>query len=203
MSRFLNRILGLPVKLQNQLFSYLTDTLVKVEEAEGWWSQQYDSSMTTCQHAFLWVYITPCYVHISARLDGATNELTSLILLLVIFPLLLSVTVNQDKNLICGPFLCSDHYITAPPTVPPIIYWIVRWCHCFIPSPRPPRQGKCRHSTSCEVGLRHRNYHVLSGSVLGVWTHIEGVFARHSTHNPRMQIVRVRTPEKRLSGKWT
>lgn len=65
----------------------------------------------------------------------------------------------------------------------------------------PPRQGKCRHSTSCVVGLRHRTYHILSGSVLGVWTHIEGVFARHSTHNPRMQIVRVRTPEKRLCGK--
>ena len=30
MSRFLNRILGLPVKLQNQLFSYFTDTLAVV-----------------------------------------------------------------------------------------------------------------------------------------------------------------------------
>ena len=28
-------------------------TKVKVEKAEGWWSKQYDSSMTTCQHAFL------------------------------------------------------------------------------------------------------------------------------------------------------
>ena len=30
MSRFLNRILGLPVKLQSQLFSYFTDTLAAV-----------------------------------------------------------------------------------------------------------------------------------------------------------------------------
>lgn len=30
MSRFLNRILGLPVKLQNQLFSYFSDTLAAV-----------------------------------------------------------------------------------------------------------------------------------------------------------------------------
>ena len=30
MSRFLNRILGLPVKLQNQLFSYFSDTLEAV-----------------------------------------------------------------------------------------------------------------------------------------------------------------------------
>lgn len=30
MSRFLNRILGLPVQLQNQLFSYFSDTLAAV-----------------------------------------------------------------------------------------------------------------------------------------------------------------------------
>ena len=28
-------------------------TKVKVEEAEGWWNKQYESSMTTCQHAFV------------------------------------------------------------------------------------------------------------------------------------------------------
>ena len=28
-------------------------TKVKMEEAEGWWNKQYESSMTTCQHAFL------------------------------------------------------------------------------------------------------------------------------------------------------
>ncbi len=66
------------------------------------------------------------------------------------------------------------------------------------------RQGKCRLmivNNSCEVGLRQRTYHVLSGSILGVWTHVEGVFNRHSSHGQRMQIVRVRAPNKRLVGK--
>lgn len=66
------------------------------------------------------------------------------------------------------------------------------------------RQGKCRLKVggagTCEVGLRRRTYHVLSGSVLGVWTHVEGVFARHTGHNNRMQIARVRA-NKRLVGK--
>ena len=32
-------------------------TKAKVEEAEGWWNKQYDSSRTTYKHAFLWVQI--------------------------------------------------------------------------------------------------------------------------------------------------
>ena len=39
-----------PEKLSALLKRY---TKVKVEEAEGWWNKQYDSSMATCQHAFL------------------------------------------------------------------------------------------------------------------------------------------------------
>ena len=37
--------------------------------------------------------------------------------------------------------------------------------------------------------------------MLGVWTHLEGVFVRHSGHNSRMQIARVKTPSKRLVGR--
>ena len=71
----------------------------------------------------------------------------------------------------------------------------------------PHRQGKCRMSVPgelCEVGLRRKTYYVLSGSVLGVWSHIEDVFNRHSSGSHRVQIVRVRTDTKRLVGelKW-
>jgi hypothetical protein len=52
----------------------------------------------------------------------------------------------------------------------------------------------------CEVGLRRRHYYILGGSVLGVWTHLEGVLGRHSSHNNRMQIARVQTSWKRLVG---
>ena len=52
----------------------------------------------------------------------------------------------------------------------------------------------------CEIGLRRRHYHILTGSVLGVWTHLEGVLARHSGHNNRMQITRVQSARRRLVG---
>lgn len=38
--------------------------------------------------------------------------------------------------------------------------------------------------------------------MLGVWSHIEGVFNRHPSHNHRMRIIRVRTHSKRIVGRW-
>lgn len=47
---------------------------------------------------------------------------------------------------------------------------------------------------TCDVGLRCRTYHVLSGSVLSVWTKVERVLASApGTINSRMQIIRLRT----------
>ena len=64
------------------------------------------------------------------------------------------------------------------------------------------RQGQCRKTGQCEVGMRRRAHYILSGSVLGVWCHLEGVLNRTGGHNNRMQIVRVKTREgHRLVGK--
>lgn len=55
----------------------------------------------------------------------------------------------------------------------------------------------------CEVGLRCRTYYVLCGSVLSVWTKVEGVLASVSGTNVKMQIVRLRTEDgQRIVGKW-
>uniref|UniRef100_A0A4W3J911 Protein strawberry notch homolog 1 n=1 Tax=Callorhinchus milii TaxID=7868 RepID=A0A4W3J911_CALMI len=53
----------------------------------------------------------------------------------------------------------------------------------------------------CEVGLRCRSYHVLCGSVLSVWTKVEGVLASVSGSNVKMQIVRLKTEDgQRIVG---
>lgn len=53
----------------------------------------------------------------------------------------------------------------------------------------------------CEVGLRCRTYYVLCGSVLSVWTKVEGVLASVSGTNVKMQIVRLRTEDgQRIVG---
>ena len=48
--------------------------------------------------------------------------------------------------------------------------------------------------------MRRRTCYVLTGSLLGVWTHLEGVFLRHPTHAHKMQIVRVHTSKRKLIG---
>ncbi len=56
----------------------------------------------------------------------------------------------------------------------------------------------------CEIGLRSRTYHVLSGSVLGCWTKVEAVLASlPGGHATRMQIIRLKTEDGlRIVGKF-
>ncbi|XP_044131632.1 protein strawberry notch homolog 1 isoform X1 [Bufo gargarizans] len=65
-------------------------------------------------------------------------------------------------------------------------------------------RGNCKKASLglvCEIGLRCRIYYVLCGSVLSVWTKVEGVLASVSGTNVKMQIVRLRTEDgQRIVG---
>ncbi|KAK7121005.1 hypothetical protein R3I94_020848 [Phoxinus phoxinus] len=65
-------------------------------------------------------------------------------------------------------------------------------------------RGNCKKVSvglQCEIGLRCRTYYVLCGSVLSVWTKVEGVLASVSGSNVKMQIVRLRTEDgQRIVG---
>jgi len=56
---------------------------------------------------------------------------------------------------------------------------------------------------TCEVGLRTRSYHVLTGSVLSVWNKVEMAIASSpGAHNNKMQVIRLRTDSgQRIVGK--
>nr|CAI5863454.1 unnamed protein product [Callosobruchus analis] len=59
-------------------------------------------------------------------------------------------------------------------------------------------RGNCRNATvghECEVGLRRRTYNVVSGSVLSVWSRVEGVLAARTGAHNKMQVVRLRTKD--------
>lgn len=72
--------------------------------------------------------------------------------------------------------------------------------------PISPRRGNCKKASLglvCEIGLRCRTYYVLCGSVLSVWTKVEGVLASVSGTNVKMQIVRLRTEDgQRIVGEF-
>ncbi|XP_016121156.1 protein strawberry notch homolog 1-like, partial [Sinocyclocheilus grahami] len=65
-------------------------------------------------------------------------------------------------------------------------------------------RGNCKKVSvglQCDIGLRCRTYYVLCGSVLSVWTKVEGVLASVSGANVKIQIVRLRTEDgQRIVG---
>lgn len=85
------------------------------------------------------------------------------------------------------------------------IYPLVFFCNKYINKTRCLyRRGNCKKASvglQCEIGLRCRTYYVLCGSVLSVWTKVEGVLASVSGSNMKMQIVRLRTEDgQRIVG---
>lgn len=63
-------------------------------------------------------------------------------------------------------------------------------------------RGNCRNVSvggECEVGLRRRSYNILAGSVLSVWTRVEGILGNRSHHgatSAKMQVVRLKTDDE-------
>ena len=68
------------------------------------------------------------------------------------------------------------------------------------------RRGQCKTvivGQKCEFGKRQRTYHVLSGSVLSVWSQIESVLASQPKRQSRIQVVRLRTSDGgKIVGKF-
>lgn len=61
------------------------------------------------------------------------------------------------------------------------------------------RNGNCRMVTfgrDCEVGLRHRAYAILSGSMLTLWGKIETIVKACTGYEHKMQIIRLQTAEE-------
>ncbi|KAJ8395629.1 hypothetical protein AAFF_G00031100 [Aldrovandia affinis] len=83
-------------------------------------------------------------------------------------------------------------------------YWIEQYISSADTCSHAYWRGNCKKASlglQCEIGLRCRTYYVLCGSVLSVWTKVEGVLASVSGTNVKMQIVRLRTEDaQRIVG---
>lgn len=69
------------------------------------------------------------------------------------------------------------------------------------------RRGSCKKANlglQCEIGLRTRTFHILSGSVLSVWSKVESVLAgMPGGSTSKMQIIRLKTDcGQRIVGKF-
>ncbi|KAG8146091.1 putative Strawberry notch 1-like protein, partial [Naja naja] len=209
--KFLNRILGMEVHQQNALFQYFSDTLnaISVERGMSWeeatklWSEQSGS-----EDGF--------YLSLQIR-----NSKKTAILMKEVNPkkkLFLVYRPNTGKQLKLETYSeikkkykkVSDVYkvtffITRVSSDDAVTHWVEQYTSSADTCTHAYWRGNCKRAglgLVCEVGLRCRTYYVLCGSVLSVWTKVEGVLASVSGTNVKMQIVRLRTEDgQRIVGK--
>ncbi|XP_063244312.1 protein strawberry notch-like isoform X2 [Bacillus rossius redtenbacheri] len=253
MSKFLNRILGMPVDLQNRLFKYFTDTLSAII-AQAKKSGRFDMGILDLGTTGENVKRVKLYTFVRKHATGVAS--TQLHIVHVERGLSWEDVLEQSKEL-TGPaegFYLSHQVrnskqtaILAVAVESPTpsakketdkkskkdqLYTIYRpntglqmrqetlgelekkykkvtekeaeesWTQQYESSlstcSHAYWRGNCKNvmlGLDCEVGLRRRTYNVLAGSVLSVWARVENVLASRTGHNSKMQVVRLRTGE--------
>lgn len=247
MSKFLNRILGLPVELQNALFRYFTDTLdaiiseakktgrydlgildlgtagdnvrrVKVDEfirshATGTAKTELHTvgverglSFEAAQE--LWKelagkdegYYLSNQVRngkktaVLAVSDAARRSKEKKEKLFRLYRPNTGLQVRQESLV----ELKSKYKKVTPDEAQP--HWQEQYESSETTCSHVYWYSSCRKKSmglACEVGLRRRTYHVLSGSVLAVWAKVESVLSSvHGHHNSsKLQVVRLKTED--------
>lgn len=244
MSRFLNRLLGLPVVLQNQVFSYFTDTLeevtrrakragrwdggildigasgehVEVVESEEFVGDPAFGTATTQLHRIQFergMSFSEALEKLNADYHPEEgfylskkprNEKLVAVMLKISEEGSKSFLVHRPNTGVQSrpeelKSLKKKYTLSTPEEAEK--WWNLQYDVTLSNCSHSYWQGRCKLSIvnhPCEVGMRRRTYHILTGSLLGVWTHFEGVFARHPSQAHKMQIVRVHTPGRKLVG---
>ncbi|XP_037076560.1 protein strawberry notch homolog 1-like [Pollicipes pollicipes] len=251
MSKFLNRILGMPVDLQNRLFKYFTDTLSAIV-AQAKKTGRYDmgildlgSQEGSVRRTKLRVYLhkhatgtgrTELHtVHVErgcswkeaqdkcAELEGSdegfyvshqirNGKLTAMLAVLA-DPGSKLKQLKKDEQLftVCRPNTgvqirmetlaeIKKKYKRVQPDEAER-HWQEQYDASVTTCSHAYWRGVCKRrgvGVDCDVGRRARTYHVLSGSVLHVWTRVEGVLssANVSQAQQKMQVIRVRCSDQ-------
>uniref|UniRef100_A0A8U7P731 Protein strawberry notch homolog 1 n=1 Tax=Corvus moneduloides TaxID=1196302 RepID=A0A8U7P731_CORMO len=221
--KFLNRILGMEVHQQNALFQYFSDTLnaviqnakkngrydmgildlgsgdekVRKADVKKFLTPGYSTSghvelyTISVERGMSWDEATKIWAEQTGPDDGfyLSLQVRFFCLLDYLFLIYRPNTGKQLKLETCADLKKKYKKVTMK------ILLLFSVC----------RRGNCKKAglgLVCEVGLRCRTYYVLCGSVLSVWTKVEGVLASVSGTNVKMQIVRLRTEDgQRIVGR--
>ncbi|XP_001357365.4 protein strawberry notch homolog 1 [Drosophila pseudoobscura] len=91
----------------------------------------------------------------------------------------------------------TQRYMQVPPEVAQM-YWQHQYETCLTRCSHSFWNRPCPNPNSCELGLRVRTYHVLSGLMLPIWGRIEKIIERNGR---KIQIIRVKTDvNKKIVG---
>ncbi|XP_016366081.1 LOW QUALITY PROTEIN: protein strawberry notch homolog 1-like [Sinocyclocheilus rhinocerous] len=220
--KFLNRILGMEVHQQNALFQYFSDTLnaviqVKKVDVKKFLTPGYSTSghvelyTVSVERGMSWEDATHVWADQNGPDDGfyvqvRNNKKISILV----------KEVNPRKRLFMvyrpniGKQVKLETYADIKKRSKKVLsddakqHWIDQYNSSANVCSHAYWRGNCKKVSvglQCEIGLRCRMYYVLCGSVLSVWTKVEGVLASVSGANVKIQIVRLRTEDgQRIVG---
>ncbi|GAB1290185.1 Protein strawberry notch homolog 1 [Apodemus speciosus] len=220
--KFLNRILGMEVHQQNALFQYFADTLTAVvQNAKK--NGRYDMGILDLDCSF-WsgtglrkacvssvaVEFVPLVLqrrYCSDTNGDIRNNKKTAILVKEVNPkkkLFLIYRPNTGKQLKLEIYADLKKKYKKVVSDDALVHWLDQYNSSADTCTHAYWRGNCKKASLglvCEIGLRCRTYYVLCGSVLSVWTKVEGVLASVSGTNVKMQIVRLRTEDgQRIVG---
>ncbi|KAJ8932613.1 hypothetical protein NQ314_014543 [Rhamnusium bicolor] len=250
MSKFLNRILGMPVELQNRLFRYFTDTLAAIVTsakrsgrfdlgildlgAGGEVVKRVRTVMFLRKHATGTAPTELHTVHVERGMSWpeALEKLSELVgenegfwlshqirngkhtaILAVAADSSSSKTKKESKKeLMFSVYRPNTGLQFRQESLAELEKkykkvesaeaeeaWIQQYDASVNTCSHAYWRGNCRNVSvghDCEVGLRRRTYNVVSGSVLSVWSRVEGVLAsKNGSQNNKMQVIRLRTKD--------
>ncbi|XP_071944969.1 protein strawberry notch homolog 1-like [Antedon mediterranea] len=231
-SVFLNRILGLEVKLQNQLFKHFMDTLdeilnnvkkdgkwdmgildlgfksgkVKKIEAESFKCQSSTGTVTVELHKIVsdrgisYDQALDFFIQGDCSFYKSNKRYNEKCLAILVKNAAETGMVQQFRpnigrtNKVQSLDDIKLRYTKVSPKHAKSD-WIAQYQHSEMHCNHSYGTGNCKLTTSttrCKSGLRKTNYHVLTGSVLSVWSRVEQVLRRHPGSQSKMQIIRVR-----------
>ncbi|CAN7986972.1 unnamed protein product [Ixodes hexagonus] len=247
MSKFLNRILGIPVELQNAMFKYFTDTLdaiiseakktgrydlgildlgtsgdnvrrVKVDEftrshAAG--TAKTELHTVSVERGLSFEASQELWKELLGKEEGyyLSNQVRNGKKTAVLAVLDQARRAKEKKDKLFRLYrpntglqvrhesiteLKSKYKKVTPDEAQP--HWKEQYESSENTCSHVYWYSSCRKKTmgmTCEVGLRRRTYHVLSGSVLAVWAKVESVLSSvHGSHNSsKLQVVRLKTED--------
>ncbi|CAH1801640.1 unnamed protein product [Owenia fusiformis] len=249
-SKFLNRILGTPVELQNAIFKYFTDTLNAVilqAKANGRWdlgildlgsgsesvkvlqtrtfvgtylatSAKTEIHTLSVERGLSWNAASDIWRDHTGKEDGFYVSIQTRFGSKKTAILAVALQGGRKKEKLYSVYRPSTGLQLRTESLSEIKkkyrkvyideaqpYWNDQYQASATTCNHAYWKGNCKRRQAglqCEVGLRSRTYHVLSGSVLSIWSKVESVLAANPGGNvSRMQVIRLRTEDgKRIVG---
>lgn len=240
-SKFLNRILGIEVSLQNALFKFFSDTLTAIildAKRSGRWDMgildlgageekvskketktfvgnaamntaKTELHTVTVERGMSWTQALNMYRKYSGEDDGfyvsSNDKFWKKTAILAVYH-----TTNKKREKLYDVYRPNTGRQPHPESLTSLQrkykkvlpdnaqkWWEEQYISSATLCSHAFWKGNCKKTAvgmTCDVGLRTRTFHVLSGSVLSVWNKLENVLASAPGGvNTKMQIIRLKT----------